>query len=311
MYLVALAAGLVAATLESINYWLSLVLVPALVITLAILVAYLGGLKVSLPTQASSAGRGITRIMLQLTFRGRLLEVILDFFLIGVAYYLAFLTQHGWVLNTILLERYLGTLPIALAGTYLSFFTFGVYRGVWRYVGVNDLVRYFAAAVGGVLVSAAVVYAIYSREEIVPEIFLFFTLFLFFALAASRSSFRILDQVSSFQSRPEGERVLIYGAGDSGEMIVRWILMNPALAYHPVGFLDEDPFKVGRSIHGVEVLGGVDKLISILEQRKVRGVILTSEVLADAQKTEQVISACRSRQCWVRCLRLDFEVILT
>ena len=62
----------------------------------------------------------------------------------------------------------------------------------------------------------------------------------------------------------------IIGAGDAGEMAVRWILMNPHFGYRPVGFLDEDPFNAGREIHGVGILGGFDQLETLLGEKEYR-----------------------------------------
>jgi UDP-GlcNAc:undecaprenyl-phosphate GlcNAc-1-phosphate transferase len=309
MYAVALGSGLMAATLESLKYWFSLVLVPALVVSLALLTAYLGGMKLVFAPSTEKRGRGITRFMLELTFKRRLLEILLDFFLIGIAYYLAFLTYYGFMMNAARLEHFLQTLPIALGAAYLSFYTFGVYRGVWRYIGVDDLVRYFQASLGGVVLVAAVVLIFYSNEGFSPVLFLLFALYLLLGLAASRSSFRILDLISGYQARPAEERVLIYGADDAGEMALRWILMNPHLQFRPVGFLDDDPFKVGRQIHGVEVLGGMDSLDLILENRQIDGMIVTSSMLGDGVFEEKIISTCRRRGCWVRNLRLEFELV--
>ena len=309
LYGVALVSGVVAATLESIAYWFSLVLVPILVVSLALLTAYLGGLKVVAAPLPDNHGKAITRIMLELTFKRRLLEVILDFFLIAIAYYLAFLIRFGLAMNEVRIELFLQSFPVALAAAYLSFFFFGIYRGVWRYVGVDDLVRFIKATIGCVILATAGISIIFSQEEYPPLTFLVFGGFLFLGLAASRSSFRVLDVFAGRQARAEEDRVLILGAGDAGEMALRWILMNPQLDYRPVGFLDQDPFMDGRQIHGVEVLGGFEQLESILEGKDIDGVILTSGVRDDGKILQEVLSVCQERGCWVRSLRLEFELI--
>jgi UDP-GlcNAc:undecaprenyl-phosphate GlcNAc-1-phosphate transferase len=143
LYSVALVSGIVAISIETLDYWLSLVLVPLLVLSLALLAAYLGRIKVVVSAASERAG-AITRLMVELTYRRRTFEILLDFLLIGFAYYLAFWTNYGLSMNEVSLGLFLTTLPIALVGTYLSFFIFGVYRGVWRYVGVDELLRYAA-----------------------------------------------------------------------------------------------------------------------------------------------------------------------
>jgi UDP-GlcNAc:undecaprenyl-phosphate GlcNAc-1-phosphate transferase len=308
LYGIAIVSGLAGLALESLDYWLSLVVVPILIISLAILVAYLGRLKVVLVAKPKTE-RTLTRIMLDLTFRRRILEVILDFFLIGVSYYLAVLTGYGFSMTPQVLQSFLQTVPLALTGAYLAFFVFGVYRGIWRYVGMDDLLRYLKAALGSVVVLALVEIFLFRPQVYSPVIFLLFAIFLFLSLAASRSSFRILDLFSVQQEKPGEQRVLILGAGDEGEMAQRWIMMNPHLDYRTVGFVDDDPFMAGRQIHGVQVLGGLDQLDKILEQYRVDGVILTSAAHASDGLEQEILPVCHGRGCWVRNLRLEFELL--
>lgn len=312
LYGVALVSGILAAGLESLNYWLSLALAPFLIVSLALLTAYLGGLKVVTAPAPSGQRRAWTRFMLELTFRGRLLEVILDFFLIGMTYYLAFFTHYGLVMGEAQLSLYLQSLPLALAGAYISFYALGVYRGVWRYVGFDDLVRYFQASLGSVALLAAGVFLLASSgfapwtEAYSPMLIPLFGVYLFLSLAASRSSFRILDLFSTQRMRENEQRVLIYGAGDAGEMALRWILMNPHLEYRPVGFLDDDPLMRGRQIHGVQVLGDPGGLESFLERLQVQGLILAGEGMGGISG-DDLVALCRNHGCWVRRLCLEFE----
>jgi len=132
-------------------------------------------------------------------------------------------------------------------------------------------------------------------------------IFLFLGLAASRSSFKILDQIYGHQSRQKDERVLILGAGDAGEMAVRWILMNPQFGFRPIGYLDDDPFILGRDIHGLTILGRLDELKSFLDERQVEGVILTTDDRISGDRINQIVSLCQQHHCWIRSLRLEFE----
>jgi FlaA1/EpsC-like NDP-sugar epimerase len=197
---------------------------------------------------------------------------------------------------------------VALGGVYASFYIFGVYRGVWRYVGVDDLLRYLKASAGGVLMSSILLLVLHPGEYI-PSIFLLFVVYLFIGLAASRSSFRVLDLASGQQNRPKEERVIILGAGDAGEMALRWILMNPQLSDRPVGFVDNDPFMIGRHIHGVEVLGSPEQLVTLLPDKQIDGLIIASPTWLIGEESARTIAICHSQHCWVRSLRLEFEVI--
>lgn len=310
LYSIAIVSGVVGIGLEALSYWLSLIFVPLLVVSLAILVAYLGRVKIVQAAQDASRRSGaITRFMVEITYRRRILEVILDFFLVGIAYYFAFLTYQGFFLDNETFSLFLQTLPIALVGAYVAFFSVGVYRGVWRYVGLDDLLRFGEVALLSSLLTVVGIFVFHHLDPYSPVLFVLFGLFLFLGLATSRSSFRVLDLFSGQQARVGEERVLICGAGDEGEMALRWILMNPELDYRPIGFLDDDPFMFGRKIHGVEVLGNLSQVGEILAERQVQGMIITANARRDGELKKRLVEVCRQHQCWVRSLRLEFELL--
>ena len=314
LYAVALLSGLLAATLESIQYWFSLLLVPLLVISLALLVTYLGGLKIMPSTAVPRKNAAITRIILDLTFKRRLLEVILDFFLIGLAYYLSFLAYFRLQMNSTHLDLYLNSLPFALGISFIAFYLFGVYRGVWRYIDFGDLARYAQTALASSIIMAVLFFIFWLTgwvdwaQDLPISILLLFSIFLLLCLAASRASFRVLDLVQVQRFSINEARVLVIGAGDSGELALRWLLMNPDLHFRPVGLLDDDPFKHGRQIHGVQVLGSIRQLAHFLKLLEVQGVILGNLDIPQ-EIVDQVQKTCLEFDCWVRRLRLDLEEI--
>ena len=313
LYAVALSSAVMAAALESLNYWLSLVLGPLLILSLVLLTAYLARLKVVTAASPSPQGKAISRLMLELTYRRRILEVILDFFLIGMAYYLAFLARFGLRMDAARLGVYLASLPLALACAYLSMYIFGVYRGVWRYVDFDDLARFLQASLGAGILMAAVIFGLDSTGWVTWTrayshlLLAMFGVFLFLGLVLTRSSFKFLDHLASQRVQQDEQPVLIVGAGDAGEMALRWISMNPQLKYRPLGLIDPDPLLAGRHIHGIEVLGDLKRLPAILESSQAVGVIVAGGD-GDALWLAQLAQVCREHGCWLRRLRLEFEM---
>jgi FlaA1/EpsC-like NDP-sugar epimerase len=154
-------------------------------------------------------------------------------------------------------------LPWLVAIRGITFIPFRLYEGLWRYTSLYDL----RALLGGVTVSSLLFYALvrsplgpaaYPRSVFVTDALLLVTL-----LGGIRLTRRFMTELGRI--RP-GKRVLIFGAGDAGEMIVRDMKNNSVLQYQPVGFVDDDATKVGRRIHGVRVLGTRFDLQRILDQ---------------------------------------------
>ena len=313
LYGVAIISGVIAAILESIKYWYSLVIVPVLILSLALLTAYFGGLKPRGIMTEDVQKKTISKIFLDLTFRRHLFEVLLDFFLIGIAYYLAFLVRFGFVMNQNRLQIYQQTFALALAGSYVSFYIFGIYRSIWRYVDLSDLLSYLKAACGASILLAAFLFSfnaigiVHYTFEYPTGILLLFILFLFLGLTASRSTFRVLES-TRLQSYPLEEKVVIYHADDVGVLTLRWILMNPQLNYRPIGFIDDDPYMMGRLIQGLQVLGGLNSLKEIIGNKQIKGVILT-KYEQPSQNTRNLIEICHQNGCWVRKLQLGFEMV--
>ena len=337
LYGIAMLSGVASVLIEAVGYWLSIIVVPFLIIALLLLAAYLSGVK--LDTSATTGGnlrKATAQVVMEFAYRRRLLEVTLDIFLISLAYYFSVWIHKAAILSPDEMSLFLRTLPVILAGTLLVFYTFGVYRGVWRFVGLNDLLRYLSAAVSAAILNGAVVYYLHPQFFSVV-VFVLFAILLFLGVAITRSSFRLLDSVSQrSQERIAEERVLIFGADGAGEIAMRWILMNPALNYRLIGFLDEDPLLVGRQIGGFPVLGGLGQMGAILSKNQIDGVILArgmrvgneymeqAELLQSKDGTDsqsnlpieltldsvnQILAVCARNNSWVRSLHLDFELL--
>ena len=306
LYVVALLSGVSSALLESLNYDLSLVMIPVLLISMAIFTAYLGRMKVvtSITPTRGSLGWWVQ----ELTYKRRLFEIALDLVIIGSCYYLAFWTHSGLDMSREGLQLFLKSWPLALGTAYLSFYVLGVYRGVWRYVGVDDLLRYARGVLAGCVLTGGVLWIIYPNQYS-PVIFLLYAVFLYLVLSASRLSFQVLDRIYIRQRRDEAEGILLYGAEDAGEIALRWILNNPTMGYQPIGFIDDNPLRWGRRIHGVDVLGGGEQLENILVDKQVQGVIVSSADGLPPESLERVVSICRAKGVWVKLMRLAFEAV--
>ena len=307
LYCIAIISGLASIGLEAWDYDLSLLLIPILLITLSLFVAYLARMKVV--TTDNNNQSGFTKWIINLTFKRRIFELVFDLLLISVSYYIAFWTHYGLDMTSVSMSLFSISWPITLGIAYLSFFLFGVYRGMWRYIGINDLIRYVGASIVAGGLSWGIIYFIFTQKQFPVGVFLLFSIFLIIGLAGSRSSFLYLDRIYSKQFRGvEKQNILLYGAEDAGEIALRWILRNPDIGYNVVGFMDGDSLKWGSNIHGVSILGDVENLNQYIQDKKVCGVIATSENLLATPVGEKLKTDCHSLGVWVRILRLEFEL---
>ncbi|MBL4760288.1 MAG: polysaccharide biosynthesis protein [Mariprofundaceae bacterium] len=188
-------------------------------------------------------------------------------------------------------------LVVCLVVQTASFWLFHLYRGIWRFASIPDLLRIMRAVSIGVLVSFAVLF-IWLRLETIPRsVMLLYPMFLLAGLVIPRLFYRwIKDHHMGFSSR-QGKRTLVIGAGQAGELLLRDLLKHED--YMPVGILDDNKRKHGMEIHGVRVLDRLDELERYIRILSVDLVILAIPSAAHAalQKLMQVCSthaiACR------------------
>jgi UDP-GlcNAc:undecaprenyl-phosphate GlcNAc-1-phosphate transferase len=309
LYGVAIVAGISATFLEARNYTGSLVLTPIVLIVFSLFAAYLSRLKV-VTAAPLTVGGGLAQRVVNLAYRRRLFELLLDLPLIGVSYYLAYWVSYGLNMTPFSMGLFRSSWPMALGCAYLMFFLLGVYRGIWRYAGVNELMRYAIAAALASVLTVLILRFILPGFHTSPDVFVLLGIFLFLGLAASRFSFQILDRVyHQHQPIPEGtQRVIFYGVGDSAELALHWLVKNPSLGYQPIGCLDDDPHHWGAQIHGVEVLGGLADLPRLLAQQKAVGLVLLMPS-DDVRLSEQILPICRQQGLWVCQLKISFETL--
>ena len=193
----------------------------------------------------------IARTAIRLRSRGG--AIAHDLMMIPVAWLGAFWLRFN--LDSVpadFLGQALGLLPMIVAIQGLAFLYFGLYRGVWRFASLPDLVRIIRAVAVGVILCAVAVFFM-TRMVHVPRVsFPLFAILLTVLLCGPRLAYRWV------KDRWPGEdlkAVLIVGAGRTGERLAYSLLHDPVRRYRPVGFVDDDPGKKGRDIHGVRVLG--------------------------------------------------------
>ena len=176
----------------------------------------------------------------------------------------------------------LASLPVVIGSTYAAFFTAGIYRGIWRYAGFPDIMRFVNGAVlSGIFV---VISSLVSPIALSGSITVLYVLLLFNLLVASRLSFRALRKGIALLASST-ERILIIGAGELAEMAARYLTSGRNQNLRLVGFVDDDHFKLGKIVHGYEVLGSLLNLESVYGRAKFNHILVAADSLADESIT--------------------------
>lgn len=213
-----------------------------------------------------------------------------DLFMVPVAWLAAYWLRFNLgVIPSEFLDGALGALPWVLLIQGSVYWIFGLYRGVWRFASLPDLVRITGAAFVG---TALVVLALFiiNRSLLIPRSVpvLYFGMQLIL-LAGPRLLYRWLkDHNLNLRA---GERVLIVGAGRAGEMLARDMLRDPLRAYCPAGFVDDKLRRQGGAVHGVPILGSTEDIPRLVTERAIDQVLLAMPS-AKAREMRRVVELC-------------------
>ena len=204
------------------------------------------------------------------------LLLIADGLLLSLALYGAFLLRFEGSIPRQHLSDLGFYILIALGVKLPVFYLLGLYRMSWPYVSFNDLVSIFKAVTLSSIILGAIFFILRGEDllETLPRSVLISDYFLtLFAIGALRSTKRIYSGlITGFSS--QGQRVLIVGAGDSGEQIVRAMLHESRSRYSPIGFVDDDSSKLGIAIHGVRVLGRRTEIPQLISKHDVQQMLI-------------------------------------
>lgn len=291
LYGFSVASGLIALAIRHLDVSFTLVLIAFYLLFVLFFWIYLGRVKVYTEKSILSeeSAKGFTPILVQITYRRRLFEVLLDGVLISVSYYTAYLLRFEGDVEANF-DFFLKSLPILLACQTFSFYIMGVYRGVWESTGVKDLIGYVKAVTVGTVMPMLILLFIYRFESFSRAVFVIYWGVMLLLVSLSRLSFRLLDEGVRLPSR-KGDRALIYGAGIGGQFALKEIQSNPDLGLQPVGFLDDNPRLRGRKIKGYPVFGGGESLGEIVRAHDIKTIIVSFK-RAGAEKASDIKTLC-------------------
>ncbi len=265
LYVFALVAGGLALLVGQIGVFKSFALIGFFTLVLVILGVYLSKVKVYEGEEEEQAvnENAVFAFLVNVSHKRRIFEVFLDALLITLAYYSAFALLFDSFESSTNWDLFLKTVPLLIVIKLGAFLAVGVYRGLWRYTSIGDFITFTKGVLLGSILSVLAVLLVYRFEGFSRTVFIIDGIVLLLAVVGSRMAFRVIRQILPLPVSGDGQKVLIYGAGDGGEMVLRELNNNPEWNYLPVGFIDDDPLKKDKVIHGLKVFDGNGSLADI------------------------------------------------
>lgn len=304
---VAGALSLIVSTLEPTQ---SIALIASFTIILAIIGVYLSKVKVYEENQEELATKNnaVFAFIVNVSYKRRIFEVFLDAILITLSYYAAYLLVLGPFESSSNWQLFIDTLPLIVVLKLFAFLASGMYRGLWRYTSVKDFITFSKSVILGSVCSVVAVLLIWRFQNFSRAVFVVDGLLLLLAVVGSRLAFRLIREVLPVAHISEGRRVLIYGAGDGGELVLRELRNNPKWNYRPVGFIDDDPLKKDKVINGLKVFDSNGTLAAFCDEKDIQEILISSnKIPADTIRTLRAM--CRDANIELKRAELRIEPV--
>jgi UDP-GlcNAc:undecaprenyl-phosphate/decaprenyl-phosphate GlcNAc-1-phosphate transferase len=218
--------------------------------------------------------------LVEFSYKRRIMEVLFDLVLMTLAYYGAFLLRFGGTIPQRQMYFFVRFAPLVLCVETILFLLGGLYRGLWRYVGIEDVIVIVRCVVLAGMGSAAAILLTQAHPRLSVALLILNTILLLLLVAGSRVALRLFRAwLRSHARRNEAAMpVLIYGAGARGDLLVRQMFSSGK--YVPVGFLDDDLTKSGRRLHGMSIYSPTE-LWRVARKHAVSEVLVSSARISD------------------------------
>ena len=237
--------------------------------------------------------------MTRYLYKNFLLVLAIDVLLVAFAWYLANLLRFNFDIPPDSMVMMTRLVPVILGTKMVIFYLFDLYKGMWRYTSIDDLLSIIKASGISSLIIVTLVAFTHGLAGFARAAFIVDWVLTIFLIAGYRMGIRLYfwlgpkDRLSSFRfltlfrlkkgGRNGAKKLLILGAGDCGEKIFREIQDNASLRYDVVGFLDDDLTKIGKLLHGVPILGTTAELKVFAERIRAEEALIAIPSATSAQ----------------------------
>lgn len=201
-------------------------------------------------------------------------------------------------------KRGMIVLPLLLILYFIGFYLCTSFRVIWKYANKLDyLLLLLGSILPGIIFAIIDKYSVkrisgfyYKRPNIV---YLLTILFIITATLSTRLLYAVLYLRNKNRANMSAlERTLIIGAGQTANSILQE-LINTRNIYNPVCILDDNNTNITRSLQGVKIIGGIDKLEDVIKEYQIETVMLAIPSIEESKKTE-ILNSCIKNNCKIK-----------
>ena len=236
---------------------------------------------------------------------------VYDFIAVCLGYFLALYLRYDATYTSIsqpFIRAYARFIfPWAL-NSIVIFLFFKMYNSMWRFASFTELIRTFMGSMVSSVLHAVLITVIFTRMPI--SYYIWGAFFQFILLCIPRFAFRLVNLLRYNREplKEGGKRVMIIGAGDAGQTILREIMTARELTDKVVCIIDDNPNKWNRYLEGVPIVGGRDEILSAVEKYNVDEIILAIPT-ASVQTKRDILAVCSETNCKLKQLPGIYQLV--
>lgn len=232
------------------------------------------------------------------------LMALYDLAAVAVSYFLALWLRFDFVfsrIDTRYVESFARFIPFYAVFSVFVLWLFRMYRTLWRYIGLRELVRVIEASLLLSVIHAIAITLIFGRMPF--SYYIGGAMVQLLLLTGIRFAYRVLDfwRRKRIQSREAKDRVMLIGAGNAGQMILRDMMSDAGSPEKAVCIIDDDPNKRGRYLEGVPIVGGRDDILDSVKKYHVDKIYLAIPS-ASAEQKRDILAICSETDCELKQL---------
>lgn len=236
---------------------------------------------------------------------------IYDFAAVCAAYFLALLVRFDFSYSEIYrpaISAYNKFILFAAAGSIIVFLFFRMYKGMWRFASFSELVRAFFGSLTSSILHTILITVLIARMPI--SYYLLGAVFQGILLIGIRFSYRFIKMLKNRNEpmKPGAKRVMLIGAGSSGQMILKDMSRATEIEDKVVCIIDDNPNKWNRYLNGIPIVGGRDEIIGAAKKYNVDEIFLAIPK-ASVQQKRDILNICNETGCKLRQLPAMYQFV--
>ncbi|MFQ5616896.1 MAG: polysaccharide biosynthesis protein, partial [Anaerolineales bacterium] len=205
------------------------------------------------------------------------------------AYFWAFLIRFDGAIPASELRLFVQSAPLLLFVSLVSFYKFKLYKGLYEYSSIKDLLLLITTHSFGWSLFIGLQYLFHVNWTPRSVLVIYWLLGLIL-MGGVRFSYRLVFEISGLR-QGDRTRVLIVGAGTVGEMIIRQMKIDTKLGYQPACLVDDDPEKIDVRIHGVPVMGTTSDIPALTKRERISQIVIATQSASPTQM-RHIVAQC-------------------